>query len=74
MSALAMTSQASIDPEADDIEQRFRAAGVVVPADRVAGTHAAARRLLATLHWLRPPRTAAAEPAHIFLADREPQT
>ena len=52
----------------DEIERRFRNAGVVVPADRAEGAYGAARRLLASLHWLRKPRTAAAEPAHIFLA------
>lgn len=55
-----------------DIERRFRNAGVVVPGDRVAGTYAAARQLLAALHWLRQPRTAAAEPSHIFLPGRGP--
>ncbi|WP_158818932.1 hypothetical protein [Methylocapsa sp. S129] len=49
-----------------DIERRFLNAGVVVPADRAEGAYAAAVRLLATLHWLRTPRTAAAEPSHIF--------
>lgn len=56
----------------DDIDRRFRAAGVVVPADRVAGTYAAARRLLANLHWVRKPRTVAAEPAHIFVPGKDP--
>ncbi len=60
-------------PEDADIERRFRSAGVVVPADRAAGTYAAARRLLATLHWLRQPRTAAAEPSHIFRPGQEPR-
>jgi hypothetical protein len=50
----------------DDVERRFRNAGVVVPADRAEGAYAAARRLLANLHWLRKSRDAAAEPAHIF--------
>ena len=57
-------------PESDDdadIKRRFLAAGVIVPPDRAAGTYAAARRLLANLHWLRQPRPAAAEPSHIFL-------
>ncbi len=58
--------------EADrEIEQRFRAAGVVVPADRAVGTYAAARRLLGHLHWLRQPRTAAAEPAPVFQPERD---
>src|ERR1700677_2697031 len=34
----------------DDVERRFRNAGVVVPADRAEGAYAAARRLLANLH------------------------
>jgi hypothetical protein len=50
----------------DDVERRFRNAGVVVPADRAEGAYAVARRLLANLHWLRKSRDAAAEPAHIF--------
>jgi hypothetical protein len=54
----------------DDIAQRFLNAGVVVPADRAEGAFGAARRLLAALHWLRRPRTAAAEPAHIFVAEK----
>ncbi len=62
-----MASQDLPDPDDADIERRFLAAGVVVPADRAVGAYAAARRLLATLHWLRQPRPAAAEPSHIFL-------
>jgi hypothetical protein len=50
----------------DEVERRFRNAGVVVPADRAEGAYAAARRLLANLHWLRKSRDGAAEPAHIF--------
>ena len=57
--------------EDGDVERRFRAAGVVVPADRAAGTYAAARRLLSSLHWLRQPRPAAAEPSSIFLPGRD---
>jgi len=55
-------------PAVDDaeIEARFRAAGIVVPADRAEGAYAAARRLLSSLHWLRKSRGAAAEPAHVF--------
>jgi hypothetical protein len=53
-------------PDEDDIERRFRNAGVVVPADRAEGAYAVARRLLGHLHWLRKSRTAAAEPAHVF--------
>jgi hypothetical protein len=48
------------------VEQRFRDAGVVPPADRAAGTYAVAARLLAALHWVRQPRSAAAEPAHVY--------
>jgi hypothetical protein len=53
-------------PDTAAIEQRFRDAGVVPPADRAAGTYAVAGRLLAALHWLRQPRSAAAEPAHVY--------
>ena len=62
-----MTTQDPIpSPDDADIERRFRDAGVVVPADRAEGAYAAARRLLANMHWLRKSRDAAAEPAHIF--------
>ena len=49
-----------------EIELRFRHAGVVPPADRAQGTYENAGRLLASLHWLRSPRTAAAEPSNTF--------
>ena len=49
-----------------DMEVRFLNAGVVPPADRAAGTYAEARGLLTKMHWLRGPRTAAAEPSNIF--------
>lgn len=65
-----MTSQHFSDD--DDVERRFHAAGVIVPADRAAGTYAGARRLLSSLHWLRQPRLAAAEPSNIFLPGRDP--
>ncbi len=63
-----MTAQDSSSSTLDikEIEQRFKNAGVVVPADRAEGAYAAAGRLLAAAHWLRQSRTAAAEPAHIF--------
>lgn len=53
-------------PENSEIEQRFRHAGVVLPADRAAGAYANGQRLLASLHWLRQPRTVAAEPSNTF--------
>ncbi|WP_165361290.1 hypothetical protein [Lichenibacterium ramalinae] len=69
-----MPSAPSTDLSDDDIAQRFRAAGIVVPADRAAGTAAAARRLLGVLHWLRAPRSVAAEPAAILvLGERVPR-
>ncbi|MFT4003157.1 MAG: hypothetical protein QM684_23250 [Rhizobium sp.] len=49
-----------------EIEARFRHAGIVPPADRAQGTYESADQLLASLHWLRPPRTAAAEPSNTF--------
>ena len=55
----------------DDIAQRFRAAGIVVPPERLAGTTAAARRLLGVLHWVRAPRSAAAEPAAILVLGQD---
>ena len=61
------------NPAFAEIDERFLNAGVVVPADRAAGTFANAERLLASLHWLRQPRSVAAEPSNIFsLARREP--
>ena len=53
-------------PDTSEIEQRFRNAGLVPPAERAAGTYASAQRLLASLHWLRQPRTVAAEPSNTF--------
>lgn len=50
----------------EEIAKRFAAVGIVVPADRAAGSYAAARRLLEARHWLRGHREAADEPAHIF--------
>ena len=55
----------------DDIAQRFRTAGIVIPADRVVGTTAAARRLLGVLHWLRTPQSVAVEPAAILVLGEE---
>jgi hypothetical protein len=49
-----------------DIARRFLDAGVALPAERAQGAYAAARRLLEATHWLRKPREAAAEPAHVF--------
>ncbi len=56
----------SFDDDDADIARRFLDAGVAVPAERAAGAYAAARRLLEAAHWLRKPRGAAAEPAHVF--------
>lgn len=49
-----------------DIENRLRIAGIVPPADRAAGAYATAQWLISVLHWLRQPRAAANEPAHVF--------
>ena len=51
---------------APETELRFRLAGVIPPDERAPGTYANAQRLLATLHWLRQPRTVAAEPSNVF--------
>ncbi len=60
------------DASDDEIETRFRLAGVVLPAERKAAAVNAARTMLRLMHWLRGPRTAAAEPANIFsLASKE---
>ena len=54
------------DPPQDlgAIAARFRAAGIVPPADRARGTFINAGRLLENLHWLRRQRALSAEPAH----------
>ncbi|MDE5466251.1 hypothetical protein [Bradyrhizobium sp. CSS354] len=62
---VAMISTPSPSHDAD-IENRFRIAGVVLPADRTAGAYATAQWLISVLHWLRQPRAAASEPAHVF--------
>jgi hypothetical protein len=49
-----------------EIEDRFRQAGIVLPAERKASAITAAGTMLAVRHWLRGPRTAAAEPSNIF--------
>lgn len=51
---------------AADIENRLRMAGVVPPADRAAGVYATAQWLISVTHWLRQPRAAVSEPAHVF--------
>jgi len=61
-----MSAQDLSAAQEDEIARRFLNAGVVIPADRAEGAHGAARRLLALLHWVRKPRSAAAEPAHVF--------
>ena len=60
-------------PDSSDVAQRFAAAGIIPPVDRAAGTFANAQRLLSVQHWLRQPRSVAAEPATTFsLAPKEP--
>ena len=55
-----------------EIEDRFRMAGIVLPAERKAAAINAAKGMLAAQHWLRGPRTAAAEPSNTFsLVKRE---
>ena len=58
----------SDDALALEMARRFAAAGIVVPPERAAGAVAAAQRLLEVAHWLRRPREAASEPAHLFSA------
>jgi len=50
----------------EEIETRFKLAGITLPADRKAQAMNSARTILKTLHWLRGPRTAAAEPSNVF--------
>lgn len=59
--------QPSVDIDDADIARRFLDAGVAVPMERAKGAYDAARRLLEAAHWLRKPRDAAAEPAHVFV-------
>jgi len=59
--------------DSSDMAQRFAAAGIIPPAERAAGTFANAQRLLSAQHWLRQPRSVAAEPSNTFsLAPKEP--
>jgi hypothetical protein len=66
MSATDPSLDPTIDMDDADIARRFLGAGVAVPAERAQGAYAAARRLLEATHWLRKPREASAEPAHVF--------
>jgi hypothetical protein len=70
--ALATRETTMNDALDEEIETRFRLAGITLPAERKAQAMNAARTILKTLHWLRGPRTAAAEPSNIFsLASKE---
>lgn len=64
-------TQTAPTPDTTEIELRFRYAGIVPPGDRAAGTYANAQRLLAMLHWLRQPRSVAAEPSNTFTLIRK---
>ncbi len=66
-------SKPPVASDTSDMARRFAAAGIVPPAERAAGTFANAERLQSALHWLRQPRSVAAEPSNTFsLATREP--
>lgn len=54
------------DPLEAEIDARFRLAGIALPVQRRASAISAAKAMLAVRHWLRGPRTAAAEPSNIF--------
>ena len=60
-----MNDPALAHPDAEIVE-RFRLAGIVLPAERAQAAIAGARRYLNAQHWLRGPRTAAVEPANTF--------
>ena len=61
-------SKPPVASDTSDMARRFAAAGIVPP-----GTFANAERLQSALHWLRQPRSVAAEPSNTFsLATREP--
>ncbi|HTJ59208.1 MAG TPA: hypothetical protein VL418_16840 [Devosiaceae bacterium] len=66
-------SQDNKSPETAEIEARFMHAGVVLPFDRKTGAIESAKAVLAATHWLRQPRTAAAEPSNIFSLAAEAQ-
>lgn len=59
-------SQDNKSIETAEVEQRFAHAGIVPPLDRRAGAIDSAKAILAVTHWLRQPRTAAAEPSNTF--------
>ncbi|GEM_PF-3930209 len=49
-----------------EIVDRFRLAGIVLPAQRADAAILTARRYLNLQHWLRGPRNAAVEPANTY--------
>lgn len=49
-----------------EIMERFRLAGISLPAERAEAAIMSAQRYLNAQHWLRGPRTAAVEPSNIF--------
>ena len=55
-----------LPPSETEIETRFALAGIVLPAERKIGAMAGAAEILAITHWVRQPRTAAAEPSNVF--------
>lgn len=60
-------------PDTGEMARRFAAAGIIPPTEFAAGTFANAQRLLSAQHWLRQPRSVAAEPSNTFsLAPKEP--
>jgi hypothetical protein len=64
-------ADAKPDSITDEIQTRFRLAGVVLSTDRAAGAVSEAKAGLETLHFLRGPRSAAAEPSNIFTLVKE---
>ena len=59
-------NQDALATENAEIERRFADAGVVLPTERRQGAIESAKAMLAVTHWLRQPRTAAAEPSNTF--------
>jgi hypothetical protein len=59
-------SQTLAHPADAEVLERFRLAGIVLPAERQENAISTGRNYLGLLHWLRSPRSAAVEPANTF--------
>ena len=50
----------------EEITERYRLAGVVLPSERIAVSLKSGRDMVAGMFWLRGPRSAAVEPSNTF--------